>query len=116
MQAANDMYHLLSSVGVPAKVHGWRYLIKAADIMIRDEDAAFAMTKQVYMRVADNYGISHKQVENAMRIAIEHAWKMGRCDRHELIFGYSRLDGKRPSNSEFLIRIIEFFKASDKLE
>lgn len=110
----SQVYHLFSSIGVPIKVHGHRYLLNAVDILMKDDDAAFAITKQVYMRIADQYGISLKQVENAMRIAIEHAWKCGRCDRHELIFGYSRLTGKRPSNSEFLLRIIEYLRSPDE--
>lgn len=108
-----NVYNLLSSVGVPANVHGRQYLVKAVDIIMNDDEAAFAMTKRVYMQVADDYSISHKQVENSMRTAIERAWKIGRCDRHESIFGYSRLIGKRPSNSEFILRIAEYLKTND---
>lgn len=110
---SQDVYSLLASVGIPAKVHGHRYIIRAVGIIMNDEEASFAMTKRVYMQVADDYSISLKQVENAMRTAIEHAWRSGRCDRQEVIFGYSRLAGKRPTNSEFLIRLTEYLSAND---
>lgn len=105
---------LLSSVGVPAKVHGRRYLLKAVDILMNDDEAAFAITKRVYMKVADDFDIECKQVENAMRLAIEQAWKMGGCDRQEKIFGYSRLVRKRPTNSEFLLGVAEYLKTNDQ--
>ena len=105
-----DAYHLLMSVGVPIKVHGYRYITKAIDILMGDEDAAFAITKHVYMKVADEYGIELKHVESAMMCAIERAWKNGRCDFQEMVFGYSRMDGRRPCISEFLCRIAEYLK------
>lgn len=108
-----DVCYVLSSVGVPARVHGRQYIIKAVDIIMNDEEAAFAMTKRVYMRVADDYNIDHKQVENSIRTAIERAWKTGRCERHENIFGYSRTEGKRPSNSEFILRLAEYLQAGN---
>lgn len=110
---SRDVYYLLSSVGVPARVHGHRYIVKAVDIVLNDEEAAFAMTKRVYMQVADDYCINYKQVENSMRTAIECAWKIGRCDRQERIFGYSRLMGKRPSNSEFILRIADYLRTEN---
>lgn len=109
---AMDIYRLLLSIRVPIKVHGYRYIRKALDILLNDEGAAFAITKLVYMKIADEYGLECKQVESAMRIAIDQAWERGGCDEQEMIFGYSKMDGKKPCISEFLFRIAEYLKVS----
>ncbi len=100
------IYETLTSLGVPIRMQGHRYMEDALDILLRDPEARYAFVKRVYHPVAEKYGVTGKQVESAIRTAISSAWKSGNCEYYERIFGYSRNTGDRPCNSEFLLRVL----------
>ncbi len=107
------IYKVLKALGVPIRMQGYRYMEEALRIMLQDEGAAYAITKQVYMTIAKRYNGSVKQVESAIRTAVESAWRDGSLEMHEQIFGYSRTTKDRPCNSEFLLRTLAYLRLMD---
>ena len=44
----------------------------------------------------------------AVRHAIESAWKRGDEREHKNLFGYCQTEGKRPTNAEFITRMADY--------
>ena len=108
--ADREIYKMLTAVGVPIRMQGFRYMEAALRIMLQDEEAAYAITKMVYMTIAKDYGSSAKQVESAIRTAVKSAWHNGDRAEHEKVFGYSRATKGKPCNSEFLLRVLAYLR------
>ncbi len=104
------IYKTLTAVGVPIRMQGYRYMEAALRIMLQNEEAAYAITKMVYMTIAERYQSSPKQVESAIRTAVKSAWHNGSPETQEQIFGYSRITKKKPCNSEFLLRVLAYLR------
>lgn len=105
---------LLMELGVSPTHDGFEYLKLAISMVF--EDPWLSVTKEVYPNVsaACKRCVSDKQVEKAIRGAIQAAWKNMDKDAWARYFPLD-LDGKiaKPSNAEFitrLARILELWK------
>lgn len=102
---------ILREIGISCSLLGYDY-IKASIIMGLDEPIVFRrITKELYPRVAKQFGTTPSRVERAIRHAIENAWDRGNVKILHNIFGYSVSAEKgKPTNSEFLATVVEYIK------
>lgn len=97
---------LLTQVGIPSHVLGFRFLAIGLTLIIEEPDLAYNITTKLYPRIAEEFGGTTKnRVERGIRHAIEIAWNTGDEDELRKYFGngVSFLTG-RPTNSAFLVR------------
>ena len=106
MDARRSIDRALSDLGIPAHLLGYAYLQAAIDLVVRQPEAAYAVTGCVYPAVAMRYSTTAQLVERAIRHAVERGWS--RCDEsmREMYFGGKLRPGRRkPTNAEFIARI-----------
>ncbi len=106
LRALKRTTYLLLCAGFQPRQIGYRYLREAAWISYKEPEMLQSVTKRLYPEVAKRFETTDKQVERAIRSAIETAWKNGDCDTLVLIFGDVFVDRNvKPTNSE-IIRIL----------
>lgn len=96
----------LADLGIPDHLLGYAYLQAAISMVVREPEAAYAITGCVYPGVAMRYGTTAQLVERAIRHAVERGWS--RCDeamRERYFGGKIRPDRQKPTNAEFIARI-----------
>ncbi len=99
------------NLGFQARQRGYRYLREAVWVAYRDSAALEAITKRLYPAVAKRFDTSDKQVERAIRNAIETAWMQGEPETLRAFFGEIYGDGTiRPTNKEVIDRLVNFVK------
>lgn len=106
----SGVYDILKNLGVPVRVHGYRYILEAIFILLENEEASYSLVREVYRPIACRHRMSHKNIESAIRTAIRVTWDNGNHDLQKAIFGYSRQNHERPCNSEFLLRIVGYIQ------
>ncbi len=102
-----EIYDLLTRLGIRPNLKGCLYLRTAIRICLDDKEELDGITKRLYPSIAKRHKTSAGKVEHDIRHMIEASWKMGNEQTQEEIFGYSFRDGRRPTNSEFIIRIVD---------
>ncbi len=106
MDSKNTIDRALSDLGVPDHLLGYAYLQAAISLVVRQPEAAYAITGCVYPGVAMRYGTTAQLVERAIRHAVESGWS--RCDstmRERYFGGKIRPGRQKPTNAEFIARI-----------
>lgn len=105
---------LLDAVGVPCHP-GREYLIKAIGIVWLDSRWLRGLTTRLYPAIADAFGVNARQVERAMRHAIDAAWRSGELDAQYKLFG-DTLDAKRggPTCGEMIAQIADILRWEGK--
>ena len=94
---------ILHDIGVPANMKGYQYLREAIILATKDEDNINAILKNRYQEVADVFETTAKNVDSAIRHAVEVAWDRGDLDTLQRYFGYTVSNTKgKPTNSEFI--------------
>lgn len=94
---ANVLLHL----GLGAHLDGFRYLLTAIPLYSHDRNQA--ITKELYVAVAEVHDKDPRQVERSIRSAIDSAWKR-RSDKIWAEYFTAGPDGSvpRPSNGRFI--------------
>lgn len=106
---------VLRSLGVPARLSGYRYLREAVIMLINDMEIAHSITKVLYYDIAKAHNSSANRVERAIRTAVEVSWEKGNADAFEKIFGYSAVNSRRkPCNSEYMVQIADRIRLDRK--
>ncbi len=99
---------LLRSIGGSSRYIGFRYIVFIVWHALQNPDEHFSVTKSAYPTTAKHYGVSSASVEHAIRTVIANCWD--RYDHTEL----DRVAGipleKMPTNSEFLIMLMEHLR------
>jgi two-component system response regulator (stage 0 sporulation protein A) len=92
---------LLSDLGIPTWVNGYRYLCRAIWLVVDDERLLTAVTQSIYPTIARGCESTPSRVERSIRHAIDTVW--GRRDQDQLhrLFGCARPKPK-PTNAEFI--------------
>ncbi len=93
--------NMLLHLGLGAHLDGFRYLLTAIPLYCHDTNQA--ITKELYVAVADAHNKDARQVERSIRSAIDGAWKR-RTDRIWAEYFTPGPDGivPRPSNGRFI--------------
>lgn len=98
--------NLLLSLGIPTKLRGYAYLREAILLIVQKPDQS--ITKELYPTVASLCGDRGKNIERAIRSAIEKAWNQ-RDDRIWQMYFPPGPDGiiSRPTNAAFISRLAD---------
>lgn len=99
---------ILADIGVPEHLKGNLYLQYAIKIVLDDLSALNSIHKVIYSKIAEKFNTTPTRAERAIRNAIEITWTKGNFDKINMIF--SNRDYERPTNSEFIIKIVEKLK------
>ena len=99
---------VLARLGMKPNLKGYQYLRTAVLTGWHDRAELEGVTKRLYPAVGKKHGTAGAKVEHAIRHAIESGWDRGNYGDQERIFGYHAGKGKRPTNSEFIVRMIDY--------
>lgn len=89
---------ILSELGIPIHISGYRYLRKAVLISLYNPDSMNNITKDIYPAVEKHFRVSRGSAERAMRHAIESVWDKSDSVYFKLYFSRR----KKPTNSIFI--------------
>ena len=107
----DEVTYLLREIGVPAHLMGYDYIRTTIVYAMDNPEALDVVTKVLYPEVAKRYKTTPSRVERAIRHAIEVAWKRGKLETIDGIFGYTVDTSKgKPTNSEFLCMLVDHLK------
>ena len=101
---------VLVRLSIKPNLKGYHYLKTAVRICMSDREELNGITKRLYPSVAKVYGTTPDNVEHAIRHAILTAWNKGNPDVQRAVFGYCHTDGKRPTNAEFIMHLLEYLE------
>lgn len=104
---------LLFQIGMPSHLKGCQYLKTALEICMDDTEELDGITKRLYPDVARRHRTTTEKIEHAIRHAVEAAWKRGEVKAQKKFFGYDHLEGKRPTNLEFIVRLLEYLESEE---
>lgn len=98
---------LLLQLAIPRNVDGYKYIQSA--IILSDENPEWALTNQVYPKVAEMFGTTSSKVERRIRYAIQMRWENIDKDDIFYYFGNTISEKRRyPTNSEFIAMCVEW--------
>lgn len=101
-------YHMVN-LGFQARQRGYRYLREAVWIAYNEPAVLQVVTKRLYPAVAKYFDTTDKQVERAIRNAIESAWMRGDPKDLRAFFGEAYGDGTiRPTNTQVIQKFVDF--------
>lgn len=103
-------YHMIKC-GFQARQKGYRYLREAVWIAYQEPEILSSVTKRLYPEVAKRFNTTDKQVERAIRNAIETAWTIGNPETLKDVFDEIYGDGStRPTNTEVIGKLARSFR------
>lgn len=103
-------YHMVKC-GFQARQKGYRYLREAVWIACREPEVLTSVTKRLYPEVAKSFNTTDKQVERAIRSAIETAWTSGEPETLKMFFKEIYGDGMiRPTNTKVIEMFVGFYR------
>ena len=84
-------------------------------MVVEDMELLNYITKQLYPTIAKKYKTTSSRVERAIRHSIEVAWRRGKAETMDEIFGYTVDTGKgKPTNSEFIAMVADRIRLQTK--
>ncbi|MDE5698226.1 MAG: sporulation initiation factor Spo0A C-terminal domain-containing protein [Lachnospiraceae bacterium] len=103
--------YLMLKCGFQARQKGYRYLREAVWIACQEPEVLTSVTKCLYPEVAKRFSTTDKQVERAIRNAIETAWTNGEPEILKDFFKEIYGDGTiRPTNTEVIEKMVGSFR------
>lgn len=109
-------YHMVKC-GFQARQKGYRYLREAVWIAWCEPDVLTSVTKRLYPEVAKRFDTTDKQVERAIRNAIETAWTNGAPEALKGIFQEKDDDRIiRPTNTKVIEMLLVCVRTDMKME
>lgn len=103
-----EISEILCGLGMPTNLLGYQYLRHAIFLAVAEPDILRSVTKELYPRVAAEFGTTTASTERAMRHAIEVVWDRGNVDALHSYFGFSVNPSRgKPTNSEFISKIAD---------
>lgn len=106
---------LLTELGTPAHIKGYRYCVTGLLLVVNDPDVLDHITKGLYPDIAKIHGTTASRVERAIRHAVEVTWDRGDLDVLGRYFGNTvRLDKGKPTNAEFLAQMANIIRQKMK--
>lgn len=109
----------LRGAGVPAHYRGYQYVKSGIVMAAMDMDRLGDLMKDIYPAIAAKHHTGVRNVERAIRYAIERTWLYGNPRVLRQLFGHNCEGGfGKPTNKEFIATIadrlnMEYFKAID---
>lgn len=104
MKLYNEIYHetenIVRTLGIASGTAGRTYIIAAAMLVIQQPWRTQAVTKYLYPRLAEQYGVTWFRIERNIRYGINTAWNRENSGMH-------RLMGHRPTSRELISYIAD---------
>ena len=101
----------LVTLGVPARLNGYKYLRQAIGMVVENPTVVSAVTKKIYPVIGDRYHVSAPSVERAIRHAVEVSWNRGNIQEMDRLFGYTiNYEKGKPTNSEYIAMIADHIR------
>lgn len=105
---------LLVRLGIRANLKGYQYLKTAVRICRKDREELDGITKRLYPSIAKAHGATADKVEHAIRHAITASWEKGSKEEQRAVFGYDADSGRRPTNSEFILQMLDYLEKMNR--
>ena len=106
-------YHMVRC-GFQARQKGYRYLREAVWIAYQEPEVLTSVTKRLYPEVAKRFSTTDKQVERAIRNAIETAWLQGEPETLREFFGEIYGNATiRPTNKAVIAQLVDYIKTNE---
>lgn len=105
---------LLVRIGMRPNLKGYQFLRTALKLCLKDKEELDGITKRLYPSVAKKHATTAGKVEHDIRHAIEVCWAKGNEREQRMVFGYGFGEGKRPTNSEFIMRMTEHLEKMNR--
>lgn len=100
---------LLTRIGVPAHVCGFRYLAEAVRLCMDDPTMVNRITLRLYPAVAERLNVSVSSVERCIRHSIDLAWERQRPGAADDLLGRNVISSfEKPTNSELIAILVEY--------
>lgn len=102
---------ILVSFGISPRMKGYHYIRSALINEFFDRSCLKNITKELYPKIANEYGTSPQNVERDIRYAIDTAWK----NRNSISYDFISLDKinsleSKPTNFEFIAFISDILR------
>ena len=111
MTRETAIYQLLKDLGVPATVKGYQGLKVAIDLVLRESDLTYSITKGLYPKTAAVLQDTPSRVERAIRHAVELAFDRGDLTEIYRVLGNTVSFAKSKStNGEFIVGCAEYLR------
>lgn len=78
---------ILKEIGTPPHLIGYKYLLRAVELVCNDESYLQMITKNLYPGIAREYSSTGSRVERAIRHAVETTFDRGDMDAIVSVFG-----------------------------
>lgn len=99
---------IIKELGVPSNIKGYEYIREGISILYDQPELIGSFSKSLYPNIAVKYGAKPRNVERAIRHAIETSWNRGSWEVMEEVFGHSvDIEKAKPTNSEYLTAIAD---------
>lgn len=105
---------LLIRIGMRPNLKGYQFLRTALKLCLNDREELDGITKRLYPSVARKHATTAGKVEHDIRHAIEVCWERGNEREQRAVFGYGFGEGRRPTNSEFIMRMTEYLEKMNR--
>ncbi len=100
--------NIFLSLGIPPHLKGYQYLREAIKIVLAEPAMIYSITKGLYPRVAERFGVTPTKVELAIRHTLEVAWQRNKMDNINEVFGCDiYLKNCKPTNGEFIALVAD---------
>ncbi len=99
----------LLNLGFHTKLCGYEYLHTALELLQKDSNQP--LTKVLYPAVAKRHNGSWQQIEHGIRLSIKGAWDSRTGDDWDIYFPNLT---KKPSNSAFLTRALQYLREMEE--
>ena len=100
--------NIFISIGIPANIKGYQFLIEAVKLAVEEPDIIGSITKKLYPTIAERFETSSSKVERGMRHAIEVAWNRGKIENINALFGLKIYNSnEKPTNGELIALIAD---------
>lgn len=103
--------NILSTLGIPAKMRGYKYILDSVLIALDDSEILYSLTKRLYPGLAKMSGVSAASVEHAIRVSIKYCWDNGNFIAVNDMFGSVVKPGACPTNGQFISILTEKVKS-----
>lgn len=102
--------NVLKELGIPANLHGYRYLKEVIKEVLQQKDDTLYICK-LYTILSKRHNTKPQCIERSIRKAIEVSMERGNIDMIHKLFrhSYSSERGK-PTNSEFVATLAEYIR------
>lgn len=102
---------LMLILGLTMNNKGFMYIYDAICILYKkNEELNQKYSKWIYVEIGKKHDDIAQSVQATIRINIQNSWERGSIEEQKKVFGYTREERERPSNSEYINSIVAYLK------